>query len=149
IHARPAELVQLDEAGVLGVLAAHARAGDDRRRLARRLVPLESGVADCLARGDHSELREAVDVVRLLLFEIVGGIVTLNFGAVLESQFGPGDQFDRAYSAAALFERVPEVRRVPAQRGNNADAGDGHATHGAIGPAPWRPWIPTRVSRYL
>ena len=57
------QLIDLLKADVFGALAAHAGARDDGGVLAQFGRPLDAGVGHRFARGDHGELREAVDEI--------------------------------------------------------------------------------------
>ena len=76
MHARLVAQVDVLEALLLGVLAAHARTGDDGRAVAQLRSPLDARVPHRLARRDHRELGEAIQKVGLLVLEIVGGAYT-------------------------------------------------------------------------
>ena len=64
-----------------------------------------------LARGDHRELREAVDEVGAAVVEVRLVAVALHFGAVLKPHLGHVGGFDRADAGAALPQRFRELRR--------------------------------------
>ena len=64
MHAVVAQLVDFLKSDVFRALAAHAGAGDDGRGLAQFGRPFDARIGHGFARGDHRELREAVDEIR-------------------------------------------------------------------------------------
>ena len=81
-------LVDIHEADILGRLAAHAGARDDGGPLLQFRRPRDPGIGHGLARGDHRELREAVDEVGVLVVEVGLMAVVLDLRPVLEAQHG-------------------------------------------------------------
>src|SRR5262249_16034901 len=114
IHARPAELVEVHESGILRTLASDTGSADDGRRFPPFPIALTPGVAYRLARRDHRALRETVHVIGLLLLKVAGRLEVFHFGSILESQLIAVHRFHRANPAATLFERTPEFGYVMA-----------------------------------
>ena len=93
----------------LRYLPAYAGSGDDGRGLAQLGRPLDARVLHRLARGDHRELREAVDEIGAPVFEVGLVAVAFDFGAVLKAQRVMSVDSIWPDAAAALAQRFGEL----------------------------------------
>ena len=116
--------IQLLVARVFRGLAAHAGAGHDAGLLSKLLRPLDPGVPDCLARGHHRELRETVDEIQLLCFEMFFRGPVAGLRAVFELQAADVQLPDGANAALTLDQGFPELPRVFSEGGDDPDARD-------------------------
>jgi len=130
MDARPGTLIEIDIAGILRDLAAAAVPADYRGVLLQCRREIYSRVGDSFAGRDHRELREAVQMIGAASFEILGGIVIADFGAVLEADQGRIYRGDWADGSDALLNGAPGFRDICAGGADYADAGDGDSAVG-------------------
>ena len=143
VHAVVAQLVDVLETDVFGALSAHARAGNDGGRLAQFRRPFDAGVGDGLARGDHGELREAVDEIGAAVVEVGRVRIAAHLGAIVKPKLGDIGGFDGADAAAGLPPAPrDELGDVLAKRADGAHAGDRNAAHALLGDLRRRPTSP-------
>ena len=90
-------------------------------RSRRPAVHFDAGVPHRLARRHQRKLREAVQEVQFLLLEVLGGVETPGFRAVVKAQSAPVDERDGTDPRPPLDQSLPELPRVPAQRRYDPD----------------------------
>ncbi len=89
--------------------------------------PFDLRVKDGFARGDGGELRETVQQGDFFFIEVIGDAIIARFGCIRETDRAGRDQLHRPDAAFTGGERLPERFAIRAERGNDADAGDGNA----------------------
>ena len=127
VYARNIIAIKIDEPFVLGTLAAHAAASDDRGVFAQLFGPFDAGLGDRLARRDYAELRKPIEQPDFFFFEMPGCIETPNFRAVLKSKQPAIDRLKGPDARLPGDERPPKLTTVMPQRGDDAGARHHHA----------------------
>src|SRR6202035_98162 len=128
IHAWNIIAIKIDEPLVLGVLAAHATAGDDRGVFAQLVGPFDAGLGDRLTRRHYAKLREAIEQADFFFFEMPGCLETLNFRGVLKSKQAAIDSLKWPDARLAGDESPPKLTTVMPQRREDAGARHHYAT---------------------
>ena len=130
MHARARPAVQFLELLVFGLLTAHRTSGDDR---GLRAGQLNTGFARRFARGNRTELGEAVEHSGVLGIEVRGRIVSAHLRAVREAQRSRLNALNRRDSGASGRKSVPKLLAIAAERADHAHASNDDAPHRLFG----------------